>query len=370
MNTCVVLFSGVRVMNYIGVSGCYTGVTVQSNSKLCRFYGSQRGCRFGDLCHFEHTDPNSVPLCRLGNECTFGNKCMFRHQDYMLCTNKDRKKFVQRLLIPNSSVSTPETVIFKPIRTPVPNPKPTRTLLYYTPQPIKDLIFEFKLEMERFELSEKINWKYQHQLELLLLEARNRGGINDREINDGLFLGDIEKEIKCKYGNWSTLNMHEYPLKFVTKVFYASSIKREELDLEDFSFRHGLACDIHQYATFGSEEWENVFPVLRHPEYSGDECVHIDVSEMPYRFEDGHKIVGDTLVLDLKVCKKPCFIPMTEHLLSIGHKSTDKSQAYEYSVYAHDDDDDDEYDDSDKSDNAPTSPPRKRRKITYYFNKI
>ena len=49
---------------------------------FCRFYGSNLGCKFGDLCRFSHANPNTVPMCKYiqNNEyCQFGPKCYFRH---------------------------------------------------------------------------------------------------------------------------------------------------------------------------------------------------------------------------------------------------------------------------------------------------
>merc|ERR1719361_1560445 len=45
----------------------------------CRFYGSEAGCRFGEICHFSHSQPNSVPKCK-----SFGSAagCYYGHRDY------------------------------------------------------------------------------------------------------------------------------------------------------------------------------------------------------------------------------------------------------------------------------------------------
>ena len=57
----------------------------QSGYPNCRFYGSAKGCKYGNNCNFSHNNPQSVPLCRnmqLYQSCSFGNQCSFRHQYY------------------------------------------------------------------------------------------------------------------------------------------------------------------------------------------------------------------------------------------------------------------------------------------------
>eukprot|EP01084_Bolivina_argentea_P207373 353822_1 len=49
----------------------------------CRYYGSMRGCRYGTNCRYNHSNPNSVPLCRYYN-CQFGNNCMYRHINFRI----------------------------------------------------------------------------------------------------------------------------------------------------------------------------------------------------------------------------------------------------------------------------------------------
>jgi len=56
----------------------------------CRFYGSEAGCRFGEICHYSHSEPNSVPKCKsFGSPagCYYADSCHYRHKDY----GKDEK---------------------------------------------------------------------------------------------------------------------------------------------------------------------------------------------------------------------------------------------------------------------------------------
>ena len=48
----------------------------------CRYYGSMIGCKNGNQCRFNHSNPNSVPFCRFPNNCSYGNNCRFRHMDF------------------------------------------------------------------------------------------------------------------------------------------------------------------------------------------------------------------------------------------------------------------------------------------------
>eukprot|EP01084_Bolivina_argentea_P134403 237088_1 len=49
----------------------------------CKFYGSVKGCKFGDKCMKSHSQPHSVPLCKLyisSKGCRYGDKCYDRHK--------------------------------------------------------------------------------------------------------------------------------------------------------------------------------------------------------------------------------------------------------------------------------------------------
>lgn len=215
---------------------------------------------------------------------------------------------------------------------PSPNLTPSRTLLDDTPSGIKSIIFEFKLEMEKFELSEKLNWEYQRQLELLMLENRNSGCITDREINDGLFAGDIKRKIAEKYGPDSTLRLHEYPLRFVTKVRFVSSMDGSLIDstlaedgLEPKDLLHMIAFELHEGVDLPARRAYQTFHL---GQYSGDEYIKIEVSIMPYRFESGNTLVDGNLVLHLIRCEERCFIPKTDHLMAMGYTSTNESLRY------------------------------------------
>ena len=51
-------------------------------SSNCRFYGSMKGCKNGNQCPYNHSNPNSVPLCRFINGCRYGRHCQYRHIDH------------------------------------------------------------------------------------------------------------------------------------------------------------------------------------------------------------------------------------------------------------------------------------------------
>lgn len=244
----------------------------------CRYYGSRRGCRYEAQCPYDHSQPNSVPLCRLGDACVYGAECIFRDE--------------------TSSVLNPD-------------PTPRRTLLDYTPPAINNLIFASKLEMERLELSEKLNWKYQRQLEFLMLKDRKNTGN-----------GDTKQKIESKYGKRFTLEINAYPLNFFTKARITISsadsrkkikmagdvLERNNLDLMAIVAHNKIrAYQFIKIATDGGL-------------YSGEERIKIKVSKMPYRFENGNMVADGILVLDLKLCDEPCFIPMTKYLPPIGFR--------------------------------------------------
>eukprot|EP01084_Bolivina_argentea_P281734 482105_1 len=66
-------------------------VTMQKrNDTVCRYYGSAAGCNYGDKCRYDHSNPNSVPLCRFYRNCRNGNKCNFRHNK---CQNDVQSTF-------------------------------------------------------------------------------------------------------------------------------------------------------------------------------------------------------------------------------------------------------------------------------------
>lgn len=51
----------------------------------CKYYGSVKGCRYGNNCRYSHSNPNSVPLCHYygnNNNCHFGSSCKFRHTNF------------------------------------------------------------------------------------------------------------------------------------------------------------------------------------------------------------------------------------------------------------------------------------------------
>jgi len=51
----------------------------------CRYFGSASGCRFGDICHYSHSEPNSVPMCKNSQTaagCYYGDKCSYRHKQF------------------------------------------------------------------------------------------------------------------------------------------------------------------------------------------------------------------------------------------------------------------------------------------------
>eukprot|EP01084_Bolivina_argentea_P207371 353818_1 len=48
----------------------------------CKYYGSMRGCIYGNNCIYNHSNPNSVPLCYYYNNCKYGNNCKFRHINF------------------------------------------------------------------------------------------------------------------------------------------------------------------------------------------------------------------------------------------------------------------------------------------------
>ena len=207
----------------------------------------------------------ALPLCRLGKACIYGAGCMFRHRA-------------------------------------TPNPIPTRTLLDDTPEAITNLIFEFKVEMERIELSGQFTREYQRQLELLML----------RELRD--IRGNIRREIDSKYGDRCTLDVNEYPLKFLTKaridISRAGSKNsvswRDRDEGMDPNMLNMMAMEVHNTIAC----CELVVPEVGSSLYTGGERITIEVSKMPYRFENGNMIADGILLLDGKLCDKPCFTPI------------------------------------------------------------
>mmetsp|Transcript_51210 Transcript_51210/g.132104 ORF Transcript_51210/g.132104 Transcript_51210/m.132104 type:complete len:89 (+) Transcript_51210:138-404(+) len=49
----------------------------------CKYFGSAKGCNFGDDCVYKHDDPTYVAPCKNfgAGQCKFGDKCFFRHTD-------------------------------------------------------------------------------------------------------------------------------------------------------------------------------------------------------------------------------------------------------------------------------------------------
>mmetsp|Transcript_3054 Transcript_3054/g.5096 ORF Transcript_3054/g.5096 Transcript_3054/m.5096 type:complete len:90 (-) Transcript_3054:200-469(-) len=57
---------------------------VIASSLPCRYFGSAKGCQFGDSCAYKHTDPLAVAPCKNFSSpggCQFGDGCFFRHTD-------------------------------------------------------------------------------------------------------------------------------------------------------------------------------------------------------------------------------------------------------------------------------------------------
>jgi len=51
----------------------------------CKFFGSEAGCQFGDICHYSHEMPSSVQMCKnfqSASGCFYGERCHYRHQEY------------------------------------------------------------------------------------------------------------------------------------------------------------------------------------------------------------------------------------------------------------------------------------------------
>lgn len=76
-------------MGMMGGAGMAGGRAVPGNlseasTMACRFYGSELGCRFGDVCHYSHDQPNSIMMCKnfQTGSCYYGDKCRYRHQHY------------------------------------------------------------------------------------------------------------------------------------------------------------------------------------------------------------------------------------------------------------------------------------------------
>ena len=56
--------------------------TNTSSASNCPFYGSAKGCRYGNQCQYNHSYPNSIPFCKFyssTNRCRYGSNCKFRH---------------------------------------------------------------------------------------------------------------------------------------------------------------------------------------------------------------------------------------------------------------------------------------------------
>ena len=76
----------------------------EANAMPCRFYGSELGCRFGDMCHYSHDSPNSVPMCKnhgTGPGCFYGDKCHFRHTDFSSTSNIPNKQIMGMKVVTN-----------------------------------------------------------------------------------------------------------------------------------------------------------------------------------------------------------------------------------------------------------------------------
>mmetsp|Transcript_40456 Transcript_40456/g.77683 ORF Transcript_40456/g.77683 Transcript_40456/m.77683 type:complete len:93 (+) Transcript_40456:94-372(+) len=58
------------------------GSKLLASSLPCRYFGSAKGCHFGDNCAYKHNEPNAVAPCKLFSTpegCKHGDQCFFRH---------------------------------------------------------------------------------------------------------------------------------------------------------------------------------------------------------------------------------------------------------------------------------------------------
>merc|ERR1719242_832956 len=62
--------------------------------KLCRYFGSAKGCQQGKRCPFSHANPNSIPMCKKLRSrwgCKWGYRCKFRHKRHAVNVQTDRR---------------------------------------------------------------------------------------------------------------------------------------------------------------------------------------------------------------------------------------------------------------------------------------
>mmetsp|Transcript_82522 Transcript_82522/g.230102 ORF Transcript_82522/g.230102 Transcript_82522/m.230102 type:complete len:88 (-) Transcript_82522:6-269(-) len=68
---------------------------VISSSLPCKYFGSAKGCMFGDSCAFQHKDAHAVAPCKWMLEsgtCKMGDGCFFRHIDLKMPQTKVKGK--------------------------------------------------------------------------------------------------------------------------------------------------------------------------------------------------------------------------------------------------------------------------------------
>mmetsp|Transcript_58225 Transcript_58225/g.162348 ORF Transcript_58225/g.162348 Transcript_58225/m.162348 type:complete len:89 (+) Transcript_58225:83-349(+) len=68
---------------------------VISSSLPCKYFGSAKGCSFGEGCAFKHDDPLAVAPCKSmldGGSCKFGDGCFFRHTNLDTAQTKVKGK--------------------------------------------------------------------------------------------------------------------------------------------------------------------------------------------------------------------------------------------------------------------------------------
>mmetsp|Transcript_62466 Transcript_62466/g.183122 ORF Transcript_62466/g.183122 Transcript_62466/m.183122 type:complete len:90 (-) Transcript_62466:199-468(-) len=59
------------------------GAKLLSTTLPCKYFGSAKGCNFGDDCVYKHDDTTYVAPCKNhgARQCKFGDKCFFRHTE-------------------------------------------------------------------------------------------------------------------------------------------------------------------------------------------------------------------------------------------------------------------------------------------------
>ncbi|CAK0881562.1 unnamed protein product [Prorocentrum cordatum] len=72
-----------------------SGGKLISSSLPCKYFGSAKGCNFGDDCAYKHNNPNSVAPCKnfaSPEGCKHGDKCFYRHTDLEIPQEKVKGK--------------------------------------------------------------------------------------------------------------------------------------------------------------------------------------------------------------------------------------------------------------------------------------